>query len=112
MIPPPAYPSTSGGIPPPTYGSIPAPAGHQAARAPYSNTTKYYNNHNMCYSCGFDVPSWHTSMTCPQECRKAHHQPGCNESNWQQYEAMGHQVSKKARHKIGNLPVNPTPEQA
>ena len=22
-----------------------------------------------CYSCGFDVPKWHTSATCPWECR-------------------------------------------
>ena len=110
-IPPPAYPPAGGGIPPPAYG-IPPPAQPASRAAPYSNTTKYYNNHNMCYSCGFDVPIWHTSMTCPQECRKSHHQVGCNETNWQQYEAAGHNVSKKARHKIGNLPTNPTAEQA
>ena len=50
-----------GGIPPPAHQQYqqPTPA------APYSNTTKWFANHNMCYSCGHDVPSWHTSATCP-----------------------------------------------
>ena len=29
------------------------------------NPVKYYKNWNYCWSCGFDVPDWHTSATCP-----------------------------------------------
>lgn len=48
-------------IPPPTnmYQS------QRKSAAPYSNTTKYYANWNICFSCGFDVDSWHTSQMCP-----------------------------------------------
>ena len=31
------------------------------------NPVKRFNNWNMCFSCGWDVPAWHTSKTCPTE---------------------------------------------
>ena len=100
-------PSSNGGIPPPTQQYQ-----QPTTAVPYSNTTKYFANHNMCYSCGHDVPNWHTSVTCPQHLRKQGHQDGCNHTNWQQYKAMGHSPSMKASHKIGNMPTNPGPRQA
>lgn len=102
-------------LPPNDNGSIPPPAQQYQQPTnvvPYSNTTKYFNNHNMCYSCGHDVAGWHTSVTCPPNYRKQGHQEGCNHTNWQQYEAAGHKVSQRGKHKIGNLPTNPGPRQA
>eukprot|EP00804_Cyclotella_cryptica_P011139 CCRYP_020834-RA/>CCRYP_020834-RA protein AED:0.37 eAED:0.22 QI:0/0/0/0.66/1/1/3/0/880 len=86
MAVPPA-PSAGGYIPPPTIpstGTIDKPA--------FSNTTKYYNNWNMCYSCGWDVPQWHTSQTCNN--RVPGHQEGCNRANAQAYMTAGHRVSQ------------------
>jgi hypothetical protein len=94
MAVPPA-PSAGGFISPPTIpnaGTIDKPA--------FSNTTKYYNNWNMCYSCGWDVPQWHTSHTCK-----------CNRANTQAYMSAGHRVSRKAMHKT-SLPQNPGPNQS
>ena len=56
------------------------------------NPNKRFNNHNYCYSCGFDVPAWHTSATCPAP--NAHHQAGCTRDNVAQYAAAGHNVSR------------------
>ena len=65
------------GIPPPSAigGAIPTPAagGTTATGGYQSNITKYYNNNNYCYSCGFDVAAWHTSSTCPANYRKNGH---------------------------------------
>jgi hypothetical protein len=96
--------SAGGYIPPPTIpnaGTIDKPA--------FSNTTKYYNNWNMCYSCGWDVPQWHNSQTCNN--RVPGHQDGCNRANAQAYMSAGHRVSRKAMHKTA-LPQNPGPNQA
>ena len=38
------------------------------------NPYKKWNNWNACYCCGFDVPGWHTSKTCPWECRRDNYQ--------------------------------------
>ena len=71
-----------------------------------NNYTKHFNNWNMCFSCGFDVPGWHTSTTCPTVCRKEGHQEGCNRQNHAQYAAQGHNVGMKGAHK-NILPANP-----
>ena len=73
------------------------------------NPNKYYNNWNYCFSCGYDIPSWHTSTTCNN--RKRNHQVGCTRQNVAQYEAAGHICSKVGIHK-NILPTNPTPDQA
>ena len=73
------------------------------------NPNKQFNNHNYCYSCGFDVPAWHTSATCPTP--NAHHQAGCTRENVAQYAAAGHNVSRRAVHKTV-MPINPPPHLA
>ena len=75
------------------------------------NYTKHFNNWNMCFSCGFDVPGWHTSATCPAQCRKEGHQEGYNRQNYAQYAAQGHKVGMKGAHK-NSLPTNPQTYQA
>ena len=100
-------PVGTGGIPPPTQQYQQAPPA-----APYSNTRKRFNNNNMCYTCGHDVPHWHTSLTCPHHLRKYGHQEGCDHTNWREYQTAGHKPSLKASHKIGNMPLNPGPNQA
>ena len=72
---------------------------------------KHFNNWNMCFSCGFDVPYWHTSKTCPPECRKPGHQEGCDRSNYRQYIQAGHRVRMK-KEDAHILPTNPGPHQA
>jgi hypothetical protein len=64
----------------------------------HTNPVKKYNNWDMCYSCGFDVESGHTSMTCTQ--KKEGHQTGCNRGNYLQYQAMGHHPSRRDRIRI------------
>ena len=88
-------------------GTIPGIADGRASSPP--NPNKRFNNHNYCYSCGFDIPIWHTSATCPAP--NAHHQAGCTRENVAQYASLGHQVSRKAVHKT-IMPVNPLPHLA
>ena len=87
-----------------TYGPRPPTAGRVQHNGQPLNTTKYYNNWNYCFSCGFDVPDWHTSETCPPECRKIGHQDGCTRQNVQTYIVAGHDASLKKQHKV-NLPT-------
>ena len=101
---------------------IPIPPGPNAAYTPHAssipippsytrnapNPQKYYANNNYCFSCGYDVPRWHTSATCNN--RKRGHQIGCNKHNVAQYEAMGHQCSRIGKHKT-IMPTNPSPDQ-
>lgn len=100
-------------IPPPAttgyHGNIPTPTiqGNQP-NAMFSNTTKTYNNWEMCYTCGWDVEKGHNSATCVY--KKNGHQDGCNRQNAQAYMDAGHRVSKRAMHKV-NLPVNTGPDQ-
>ena len=61
--------------------------------------TKKWNNWNACYSCGFDVPKWHTSTTCPWECRKDHHQEGYTHEKYEKYVQAGWRPSKVRKHK-------------
>ena len=96
-------PSAIGHIPPPTIPSVP-----ERDKPAFSNTTKHFNNWNMCYSCGWDVPLWHTSQTCTN--KVPGHQDGCTRQNAQAYMTAGHRVSKKAMHKTA-LPTNPKPQQ-
>ena len=94
--------------PPPYVGAIP-PAPTRRGGTPTPNPNKQYNNWNMCYSCGYDLPIWHTSATCDN--RKHGHQVGCTRANAEQYTTGGHYVSTKGAHKV-NLPVNPDIHQA
>ena len=96
------------GIPavPTAAGAVPAPA---FARTAPPNYNKHFNNHNYCFSCGYDVAIWHTSATCGNP--KPNHQTGCTRQNVAQYETLGHLASKKGIHKT-IMPVNPQPHQA
>ncbi len=91
--PPPSVPATIGGIPPPA-GGIPATVGGFQ-----TNKTKWHNNWNYCYSCGWDIPDWHTSATCPANYRKKGHQEGCTRELYGAYETAGHRPSKVPKHK-------------
>ena len=103
--PAPSAVQTPGGIPPaPTYGRNNSNRGAQPP-----NPNKYYNNQNYCFSCGYDIPLWHTIATCNNQ--RPHHQVGCTRQNVAQYEAAGHACSKRGIHKT-IMPTNPTPEQA
>ena len=62
--------SAYGREPPTTGGDA---AGGVAHNNPQHNN-KWFVNTNMCYSCGWDMPYWHTSKTCPTVCRNEHHQ--------------------------------------
>jgi hypothetical protein len=103
-------------VQPPTMQPFAAPylpnmnmAGTANRRSSPPNPNKRFNNHNYCYSCGFDVPVWHTSATCPTP--NAHHQPNCTRNNVAQYAALGHYVSRRAAHKTV-MPANPLPHLA
>ena len=98
------------GAQPPAAGGVPRAAG-TATNLNVQNPVKWYNNWNMCFSCGFDIPIWHTSKTCPAECRSTGHQELCDRQNYQQYKAAGHNVRMA---KIGKtqLPTNARPDQA
>jgi len=95
------------GIPPPAYGNT----NNNSTQGLYSNTVKHFNNWNMCFSCGWDVPIWHTSATCPTNCRKNGHQEQVDRNNAEAYINAGHNVCKKGKHK-NTLPTNPGPQQA
>ena len=93
-------------------GTIPPPPGQNTAqqdRAP--NTTKYFNNWNMCCTCGWDVANWHTSQTCPYKHTNPQHNDSITRANADQYAAAGWRVSNKKRHRM-TLPTNPQPKQA
>ena len=60
---------------------------------------------NMCYSCGWDVPYWHTIKNCPTGFRNAHHQEGCDRGNAQAYINTGNNVRLKGREKTV-YPIN------
>ena len=93
--------------PPTNYGQQAAPTA--AVAAPISN--KYYNNWNMCFSCGFDVPGWHTIQTCPAPCRREHHHESCDRTSYLQYKTQGYKVNMKKTSKSFLL-TNPGPQQA
>ena len=94
---------------PPPYGGT-RPAANITGRTNSTpNPHKNYNTWKICFSCGYDIPSWYTSATCDNH--KPGHQTGCAWSNAEQYIAVGHYVSRRAIHKV-NLPVNPGIHQA
>ena len=64
--------------PPPYGGTIPTANITGRSTSP-PNPNKKYNNWNMSFSCGYDIPSWHTSATCDN--RKPGHQTGCTWAN-------------------------------
>ena len=97
-------------------GSIPPPPGFRnnqqlQTRTNAPNPVKFFNNWNMCCNCGYDVPIWHNSQTCPYKQDFPHHNDGINRNNAKQYEAAGWKVSKKGMHKT-QLPTNPHEGQA
>jgi hypothetical protein len=73
------------------------PQGAQQA-PPYSNVVKRFANWNACYSCGFDIPDAHTSMSCPAQ-RKSGHDVYFTRQNAQQYIDAGRNCSTRNRHK-------------
>ena len=105
---PPLAATPGTGVPPPGAG-IPPPAPHAGSRHNPPNRNKWYNNLNYCYSCGYDVPLWHTSITCNY--RNHHHQDGCTRANVAAYKAAGHVVSERNQFRT-IMPTQPTAEQA
>eukprot|EP00804_Cyclotella_cryptica_P000700 CCRYP_000984-RA/>CCRYP_000984-RA protein AED:0.37 eAED:0.21 QI:0/0/0/1/0/0/3/0/1009 len=97
----PTTPATTFNIPSSTLG-VPPPAFQPPSTPP--NPVKYYNNWNMCFSCGFDVEGWHTSATCRN--KKQGHQDGCTRENAQAYKDAGHKVAWRARTKLHCLITN------
>ena len=59
---PSVVPYNPGGVPPPAQGT------QEYAPNPY----KRFNNWNMCFSCRFYIPHWHTSTTCPFKDKATH----------------------------------------
>ena len=105
---PPTYampPPTGGGVNMYRYapqGGIPGYAPHGSMqpqeRPQYSNLVKRYANWNACYTCGFDVPDGHTSMTCQNQ-RKVGHDVYFTRQNAQQYIDAGRNCSTRYRHR-------------
>jgi hypothetical protein len=90
----------------PAEGRYAAPMGYNVPgvananiQQPYSNVTKRYPNWNICYSCGFNITSSHTSMSCPMHLCRSSHDVDFIQQNAQQYITLGHQCSIKNRHK-------------
>lgn len=54
---------------------------------------------NVCFSCGFDVPVWHSSKTCPAVCCKDGYQEGYERGNYKQYITVGHAPTMAGEHK-------------
>jgi len=101
----PAATYNGGNIPPPP---TPAPSNNNRNKP---TPQKYFNNWNMCCTCGWDVPIWHTSQSCPNKQSNPHHNDGVNRNNADQFAAAGWKVSMKGKHK-NVLPINPQPNQA
>ena len=112
---PPAAPTYAVPHAPAPYGTIPPPPGQPMAQAPrpaaYSNVTKYFNNWNVCCTCEWDVPAWHTSQSCPYKTSNTQHNDGVTRANAKQYIMAGWYISKKGKHKT-TLPATPHPNQA
>ena len=64
---------------PPPYGGMILEANMNGRTISTPNPNKNYNNWNMCFLCGYDIPSWHTSATC-DHCKQGH-QTGCTRTN-------------------------------
>ena len=75
------------------------------------NPIKRFNNWNMCFSCGFDVPIWHTSKTCSPQCHRQGHPKEVDCKNAQAYKDAGRDVCMAKKMKT-QLPINPGPHQA
>ena len=104
---PPTNNSYPGGAPAPPGAGLPGitlplgggGGGHGGGRYSDPNSYKKWNHWNACYSCGFDVPKWYTSATCPWECRKDHHQEGYTRDKYEEYVQAGWRPSKVGKHK-------------
>jgi hypothetical protein len=86
---------------PPTVGGgyFTPPPHAQNIQPPYSNRTKKFANWNACYSCGFDIPEWHNSQTCPPTSRKPDHDVNFTRQNAQQYVDQGYACATRNRHR-------------
>ena len=69
------------------------------------HNNKLFANTNMCYSCGWDVPYWHTRKTCPTGRRNSNHQEGCDQGNAQTNINAVHNVCLKRKKKTV-YPIN------
>jgi hypothetical protein len=68
---------------------IPSSVQIQAPPKPqFTNIIKNWANQNVCFTCGFDVEDWHTSVTCPD--KKQGHQDSLTCSNYMEYEHANH----------------------
>ena len=104
--PTPAAVPAPGGIPPP--GGIPAPAQPTQRRNNEKNYTKRFANWNVCFSCGWDVPAWHTSKTC--QWKVPGHRDEVDRTNAKAYKEAGHPVNMSKHHR-NKLPENPGAHQ-
>jgi hypothetical protein len=75
---------------------IPPPQ-QQNCNPDFSHVNKWYNNWNVCFSCGFDVKNSHTSTTCPFH--KTSHYQAYTYKNAQQFFAAGYDPCTKGMHK-------------
>ena len=64
----------------------------------------------MCYSYGFYVPIWHTSKSCPPQCRKATYRKEVDRNNARSYKDAGHNVCMRGVGKT-QLPQSPVERQ-
>ena len=79
-------------------GYMPQGGAPPQERPPYSNLVKRFANWNACYTCGFDIPDGHTSMSCQAQCKSGHDiQFTCQ--NAQQYIDAGRNCSTRNCHK-------------
>ena len=96
----------TGGAYVPKPGGIPAPAAGPYRVRGQRNPIKRFNNWNVCFSCGLDVPAWHNSQTCMW--KKPGHRDEVTRANAQAYKDAGHDVCMTKSHKT-QLPTNPQP---
>ncbi len=61
------------------------------------NFVKTWANQNVCFTSGFVVEDWHTSITCPK--KKQGHQDGFMHSNYMEYKWANHRFCCKGMHK-------------
>ncbi len=77
------------------------PSGVQIQAPPklqFTNISKNWANQNVCFTCGFNMEDWNTSVTCPN--KKQGHQDGFTHSNNMEYEHANHQFCCKVMHKM------------
>ena len=68
---------------------LPVTGQEQRQQQQVFNLVKYFSNVDICFSCKFNLPSWHSSIINWQ---KEGHHTGYNYSNWWQCKNTGHRV--------------------